>query len=104
MNPRLEPAQRRALILEAAVSLATTGHYQKITRQAIADEAGIAPPLVTHYFGTMHDVRRDIMRYAIQNECLKIIGQGLASQDAFALQASPGLQTAALGSLMGGEI
>ena len=102
MNHRLEPAQRRELILEAAVALATTDHYQKITRQAIADEAGIAPTLVTHYFGTMTRIRRDIMRYAVRNECLKVIAQGLASQDVHALKASPGLQTAALGSLLGG--
>lgn len=102
MNPRLTPAQRRAQILEAAVELAGTSHYARITRQAIADEAGIAPTLVTHYFGTMTRMRRDIMRYAVRNECLRVIGQGLASQDKHALKASPGLQTAALGSLLGG--
>lgn len=104
MNPRLRPAQRREQILEAAVELAATGHYQKITRQAIADEAGIAPTLVTHYFGSMPLIRREVMIYAVRNECLRVIGQGLASQDLHALQASPGLQSAALGSLLGDNV
>ena len=102
MNPRLSAAERRELILEAAVKLADTSHYQRITRQDIADEAGIAPTLVTHYFGTMPQLRRDVMRYAVRNECLRVIGQGLASQDTHALRASPGLQASALGSLLGG--
>jgi len=97
---RLRPALRRELILEAAVTLAATGHYQKITRREIGDKAEVAPTLVTHYFGSMPRLRRAVMIHAVQNECLKVIAQGLASRDLHALQASPGLQTAALGSLL----
>jgi len=100
----LSAAQRRESILEAAVKLSAESNYTHITRQEIGDEAGVAPTLVTHYFGTMPALRRDIMRYAVRNECLTVIAQGLAGRDAHALKASPGLQTAALGSLLGGGV
>ncbi len=102
MNPRLPAAERRELILKAAVNLAEGDHYQRITRQDIAEEAGIAPTLVTHYFGTMPKLRRDVMCYAVLNERLRVIGQGLVAKDDPALEASPGLQTAALDALIGG--
>ena len=97
---RLTPALRRRQILEAAVLLATASNYAQITRQGIAETAGIAPTLISHHFGTMCQLRRALMRYAVQNEHLAVIAQGLAARDAQAQKASPGLQTAALGTLL----
>ena len=99
-SQRLTPALRRAHILEAAVALASDSHYTQITRQAIADAADIAPTLISHHFGTMPQLRRALMRYAVHGEHLQVIAQGLAARDPHALRASPGLRTAALGSLL----
>ncbi len=102
-TPRLTPALRRQHILDAAVMLASSGNYLKITRQGIAQTAGIAPTLISHHFGTMIQLRRALMRYAVQNRHLPVIAQGLAARDDQAQKASAELQAAALGTLLGSE-
>lgn len=106
MNPptqRLTPAARRQHILEAATLLATSGNYMSITRAGIAETADIAPTLISHHFGTMVQLRRALMRHAVQNRHLVVIGQGLAARDPQARKAPVELQTAALVALLGGE-
>lgn len=93
---RLSPTLRRALILDAALQAATTGHYLKITRRDIADAADVAPTLVTHYFGTMCALRRTIMRHAVKQSCLPVIAQGLTANDRHALKADQTLRDRAL--------
>jgi AcrR family transcriptional regulator len=100
---RLTPALRRTHILDAAVLLASSGNYTQITRQEIADVAGIAPTLISHHFGTMIQLRRALMRYAVQGRHLSVIAQGLAARDPQAQKATTELQASALGSLLGGE-
>ena len=102
-TPRLTPALRRQHILDAAVILASSGNYQNITRQQIAETAGIAPTLISHHFSTMPQFRRALMRYAVQNRHLSVIAQGLAARDDQAQKAPAELQALALGALMVGE-
>jgi len=104
MNDRCTAAERREQILKAAAELAGTGHYRHVTRKQIADSADIPPSLVSHYFGTMVQLRRALMRYAVKHSHLAIVAQGLASRDAQAMKASPGLQTEAIGSLLRGDL
>ena len=97
---RLTPAVRRQHILDAAILLASSGNYTQITRQGIAETAGIAPTLISHHFGTMVQLRRAVMRYAVQNQHLTVIAQGLAARDKQAQKASPAIQSAALATLL----
>ncbi len=99
-TPRLTPALRRQHILDAAVILASSGNYQQTTRQQIAETAGIAPTLISHHFGTMVQLRRALMRYAVQGRHLSVIAQGLAARDAQAQKAPAELQAAALATLL----
>ena len=96
IDQRLKPATRRALIMEAALRVAAQNHYLKITRQQIADEANVAPTLITHYLGTMVKVRRAVMRYAVLRECLPVVAQGLTANDRHALKADQTLRDRAL--------
>jgi AcrR family transcriptional regulator len=85
----------------AAIRLSKQNGYMSVTRDDIADEAKCASSLVHHYYGTMTQLRRAIMRRAIEMGELKIIAQGLASKDRHARKADPDVKQAALASLMG---
>ena len=50
---RANPELRKEHILSVAVTMAETDGYSKITRDKIAEAAGVSMGLVTRYFGTM---------------------------------------------------
>jgi len=95
----MKPEVRRDDILYAAVKAAESRHYLKLTRFQVAEAADVSEGLITHYFGTMVKLRRDIMRYAIRNRCLPVIAQGLTSNDPHARKADPDLQREALNNV-----
>ena len=92
MRQRLKPETRRDQILSAALILAEAQHYADITRDDIAHKAGVSMGLVTHHFGSMVQLRRALMRFAVQQECVPVVAQGLASRDAHALKAPDALK------------
>lgn len=96
---RLDPKEREALILAAAMRVATRTHYAQVTLQQIADEAQVSKYLPTYYFGTMPNMRRKIMREAIRTRNLTIVLQGVLAKDRRALSAPPELIAAAKASL-----
>lgn len=93
---RKQPEIRTQELLRAAVQLARTDGYQRITREAIAEHAGVSPGLVSVRLGTMPAMRRSVMRAAIADEVLEVIGQGLAARDPHALKAPDDLKRRAL--------
>ena len=99
---RLLPDDRKQQILNAAIKVAgRPGGWAKLTRDAVAKEAGCAEGLPSKYFGTMITFRRAIMRAAIVAEELGVIAQGLAAGDKCAQKAAPELKAAALNTLAG---
>lgn len=93
---RVDPSLRKGQILGAAITLSKIDGYHKITRDNIADKAGISVGLVTRYFGTMTNLRRAIMRAAITQNIPEIVAQGLANKDNHARRAPPELRAAAI--------
>jgi len=100
-QPKLEARARIAQILAAALELAPSRGYASLTREDIAARAQVPPSLITYHFGTMPDLRRQIMREALRVECLPVIAQGLACRDRRALKAPEELRHRALESLKG---
>ena len=97
---RLHPDDRKQQILNAAIKVAgRPGGWGKLTRDAVAREAGCAEGLVSKYFGTMIAFRRSIMRAAIQARNLAVVAQGLAAGDTNAQKAPPELKAAAVETL-----
>lgn len=96
---KLDARERIGQILRAALELAKTAGYTKVTRDAIGQHAGIAPTLVAYHLGTMPDLRRQIMREAVRVQCLPVIAQGLAVRDPHALKAPEDLRRRACQSL-----
>jgi len=97
---RLEPDTRKQLILESAVFLAQHCGYKTVRRDEISALAGCASSLVAHYFTSVKELQRVIMQYAVDNEDLNIIAQGLVANDPIALNAPQELKTLAANSLL----
>lgn len=83
---RLKPALRKEAILNAAIELAEADGLQRITRDRVAAAAGVSMGLVSHYYKTVPQLRRDIMRRAISQDCYGVIAQGLILRDKHALK------------------
>jgi len=92
---RANPALRKLHILAMAVEVSKTRGYNRITRDEVAKAAGVSMGLVTRYFGTMVQLRRAIIRYAIQKEIPEIVFQGIACGDDNARKAPQALKTRA---------
>lgn len=93
--------KRKLSILQAAVIEARHHGYANVTREAIAQRAECATGLVSHYFGTMVDLKRAIMSEAVRTRELRIIAQGIADGHPKAKRAPEELRHAALKHLMG---
>ena len=87
--------QRRDHILTAAINLAVEVGYSNITRDTVAARAGVSMGLITHYFETMGQLKRSIMRAAIHQHIPEIIAQGLANNDKYARKAPSELKNRA---------
>lgn len=96
MSKKMSKKDRRESILEIALTLSEKHHYTTVTRNDISDKGGFAPSLIQYHFGTMNQLRRDIIRLAIKNENLVVIAQGLACKDKHALKAHPELKEKAV--------
>jgi AcrR family transcriptional regulator len=72
---------RRESILDAALELASSDHYRSITRDQIATRAGTATGNVNRLFGTIAELRRELVKHAIQHDNLKIIAQAITVND-----------------------
>lgn len=93
---RLEPKERKSLILNAATKLAIKCGYIQIKRETVALEAGVAESLINRYFTNMYQLKKEIMRNAVENEILEIIAQGLAIKDPQILKISKDLKQKAI--------
>lgn len=100
MTKRMQPADRKAQILQAAITVAARpGGWASLTREAVAKEAACAEGLPSKYFGTMTNFKRAIMRAAITAKNLSIIAQGLAAGDKAAAKIDDKIKREALATL-----
>lgn len=90
---------RNRAVLDAALRLAGSRGYRNITRQQVADEAGVAVGSVNNAFGTMDGLRDAVMAAAVDRSLAAIVAQGLADRHPAALGAPATLRNAAVESL-----
>lgn len=83
-------------LLSAALKLASVKGYNRITRDEIAQAAGVSPALVSARLGTMDAMRRSVMRAAIRERVLPVVAQGIVARDKHALAADIELRVAAM--------
>jgi len=96
---RLEPKERREQILNAAVDIARTEGFHKLTRDGVAERAKVSYGLVTRYFGTIETLKQHVMRRAVADSIPEIIAAGLAMKDPIARTATDAAKKEAI-SLM----
>jgi hypothetical protein len=81
------PLLRRDHILGVAVAMASQSHYLRITRDGVAETAGVAAGSVTRYFGDMTTLRAAVLRAAVDTGAVDIVAQGILERDPVALGA-----------------
>ena len=99
---RKKPDARRTEILNAAIAVAAAEGLRNTTRDLIAARCDVSPALVSLHLGTMEQLRRAVMRAAVDMEVLSIAAEGLATRDPHALKAPEELKRRAAASLTRG--
>ena len=98
---RAYPVLRYENVLDAAIATAKTMGYYAIRREDVASRANISPALVSHYFGTIEELRALVLKTAIKRGVLDILAQGLARKDPMATNAPQHLKDGAVSYLAG---
>jgi AcrR family transcriptional regulator len=99
---RKNPTIRKAEILDAAVAVAVAEGLRGATRDLIAARVGVSPALISMHYSTMDQLRRAVMRAAVEREVLPLVAEGLAMRDPHALKAPEDLRRRAADSLTKG--
>lgn len=92
-------AETRNRVLAAATAEARACGFQWITRGAVAERAGVSAGTVSAAFGGMLDLKRAVMRQAVETEDAVIVAQGLADGSAIAKSAPQALKDRAAEAL-----
>jgi AcrR family transcriptional regulator len=93
-------ADRETQLLDLALVLAEKRGFERVTRQALAREAGVSESLVSAYW-TSVALQNRIMQEAVDLRLLTVIAQGLAARHPAALAAPRSVRRAAALSLVG---
>ena len=86
----------RSKILDAAIVIAETQGFLAIRRDGVAIKAGVSMGQINHAFGTLCQLKRSLMRAAVQREVLSVIAFGIVTGDKEALKASDELKQKAM--------
>lgn len=89
MNPKEK-------ILQTAIEIAVDTRFRLITRDEVAELADCATGKVNYHFGTVTNLKTLVMEYAVENEILKIIAEGLVDRHEVAEAAPQELKERAL--------
>ncbi len=92
---RLSKDVRKDHILRVALKLSKEHGYTSVTRNMLSDTAQVSPGLITHYFASMVQLKRAIMRAAVEHKIPEIVAQGLSMGDKNAQKAPAELKALA---------
>ena len=101
MSIRMTRDARKQSVLTAAIAVAERMGFAAMRTKDIAEEAQCAHGTVALHWATLGQLRRAVMRAAVQQRNLKIIAFGLAISDKDAQRAPDELKRIALASLAG---
>lgn len=99
MSEKVE--NRNRVVLESAIEIAREYGMARLTRQHVADVAGVSCGSVNNAFGTMEALRDAVMATAVAREILGIVAQGLAERHPAALAAPADVRQRAVSALAG---
>ena len=92
---RLTPKERKAQILQAALDIAAQSGVDRLVVSEVATRVGVTKGLVLHYFSTMPQLKRAVMRAAVKQEVVSVVARGLALDDPQARKAPDDLRAKA---------
>ncbi len=90
---------RRDDLLNAALRLAETHGYDRVSRRMVADACGCSDALLSHYW-TAPGLQAAILGLAVERGNHAVLAQGLSARHPTALAAPEGLRAAAAASLL----
>ncbi|MEG1884863.1 MAG: TetR/AcrR family transcriptional regulator [Alistipes sp.] len=97
---RVNPELRKDHVLNVALALSEVEGYSKVTRLQVADAAGVSTGTVSKHFGTMDQLRNDVVRRAVKTKNLKVIAQAIAAGDRHVKKIDVDLKAEALRCLI----
>jgi AcrR family transcriptional regulator len=96
----MNPEERNNEILEAAMDAAREMDFRHLTREAVAERAGVTPPLVNYYMGNLEQIREAVVREAIDREDLEILAQVMLAKHKAARRLTGALRTRVVDALL----
>jgi len=99
IKTRTNPSLRKEHILEMALDVAKATGYAVMTREQIAEAAGVSASLISQYY-SMPELRRAVMVRAVTLEVFEVIAQGLTAKDPIAIDAPSQLRNEAIKHLV----
>lgn len=99
MSTRLSSEDRKRQILQHAMRLSEKQGFTGFSAPDIAKSVGCGHPLVFHHFRSMDLLRADLMRLAIKERNLTVVGQGLVARNPIAIAAPESVKKQALSHL-----
>lgn len=97
---RRAPQERREQILVVAVKLVRKHGLSAVTRDAVAEAAGVAQGTVNVYFGSIAGLREEVMQRAVEERDAQLLAQGLVERHPVAMKAPESLRRKALNTLV----
>ena len=94
MTKHIPTAARTSALLDVAVQQAQRHGWRALTRDQVAEAAGVSTGLVSARLGTMDALRRSVMRAAVQRRIVPIVAEGLLARDKHAGRADEELRLA----------
>lgn len=92
MTAHVDTKERTEALTMAGLAVAERDGWQRMTREAVAAEAGVSPALVTLRLGTVPAMRRAVMRRAVAMRVVPVVAAGLALGDKHAQKAGQELR------------
>jgi AcrR family transcriptional regulator len=96
---RLRVDARKRMLLDLALPLAEIHGFERVTRDMLADAAGVSGPLISRYWHA-REFQNALMEAAVLRENAVIVAQGLAVRHPAALAAPLVLRQAAAATLV----
>ena len=93
---KMSSEDRKLQILQHAMKLSEIHGFTGFSSLDIAKSVGIGHPLIFHHFGTMNNLRADLMRLAVSNRNMLVLAQGVVARNPIALAAPESLKKQAL--------
>lgn len=99
LNQRMPGEDRKRQILEQAAVLSKSKGFTGFSSTDIAKAIGCVHPNILYHFKTMGNLRDEMMKKAIKEQDLTIIGQGLIARNTIAIAAPESIKKKAARAL-----